>query len=561
MDMTSLSGLIDNPKNSRFLLVICFFSLTLLGGFVYESHHSYKAETKKAGIETENLSRVLQEHIDGSFQSTDLVLLELQNVIRRAKSDGVKFPNPAYNKLFLERRVKLPQIRSFKAVDKHGNYIIDDGGVQSDQNIKDREYFQFLQSSSDNNVYISKPVISKTNHIWVVILARKIFNEKGEFDGVILGSIPLSYFKDQFEKLDLGTDGLIGLFDFNLTNYVRIPWIAERVGKALPKTERYARFLASSEMVMSLESVSPVDQVRRILTTRKLTNYPYVVSVGVSVDQYLSEWKKRTTIYLIFLLAALIGFITFLFVYLWSQEELEAQRQQAIQASKLSSLGEMASGMAHEINNPLTIISALATRTKKNLQDPGVPLAKSEENLDKIVSTVDRIAKIIRGLRAFSRDSNGDVFSKKKVKDLVDMALELCQEKFRDKGIDIQLDILPDVEVECREVQIVQVLVNLLNNSSDAIAILPTKWVKITTEEKGDMVLFHVMDSGLGIKDEVVERMMMPFYTTKEIGKGTGLGLSISKGIIEAHQGKFYYHREDGHTSFIIELRKNLKKG
>ncbi|TDP52756.1 phospho-acceptor domain-containing protein [Bacteriovorax stolpii] len=532
----------------------------LLGGFVYESYNSYKTQIHKAETETENLSRVLQEHIDSSFHSTDLVLLELQHIIQRARSEGVKFPNEFFNRLFLERRLRLPQVRSFKAIDKNGNYIVDDGGLQNYKTVKDREYFQFLKNNPAVEMHISKPVISKTNHIWVVVVARKMLDKNGKFDGLVIGSIPLSYFKGQFEKLDLGKDGLIGLYDINLLTHVRIPWYVEQVGRTIPQSERYKNFVKSSDSLITTEAQSPVDGVKRILTIRKLSLYPYVVSVGISADQVLKEWKKRTVIYLVFMMMVVIGFAAFLIMYLWSQSELEAQRQQAIQASKLSSLGEMASGVAHEINNPLTIISALATRTKKNLRDPNVPQEKNEENLDRIIATVDRIAKIIRGLRAFSRDSNGDAFARKRVSEIVGMALELCQEKFRDNGIEIKLELGPEVEIECREVQIVQVLVNLLNNSLDAIQQFPVKWVKISVSETEEKVVIHVTDSGLGIKKEVADQMMLPFYTTKDIGKGTGLGLSISKGIIEAHEGKFYYRREDSHTSFVIELKKSLNK-
>lgn len=556
--MTSLAKIIENPKNTRFLLVNCFFFLLLIGGFIYESSHSYKAERKRAELETINLSRALQEHIDSSFQSTELVLLELQAVIQDAKKKGVRFPNNDINKFFLDRRLRLPQVRSFKAIDKDGNYIVDDGGVQSN-NVSDREYFKVLKEADNDDIYISKPVISKTNHIWVLIVAKRLVDSNGRFDGLIFGSIPLAYFKTQFEKLDLGLGGLIGFYNLDMTTHVRIPWKEEYISRTIATKERFRRFLTSEESLILSDAVSPVDQISRIMTFRKLSLYPYVVSVGLSTEQSLAEWKKRTFIYFLFLIFVCVGFSYFLLAYLGSQLEIETQRQQAIQASKLSSLGEMASGVAHEINNPLTIISALATRTKKNLQDNNIPLTKSEENLDKIVGTVDRIAKIIHGLRAFSRDSNGDIFSVKKVNEIIEMTLELCQERFKDNGIDIRLELLPLAEIECREVQIVQVLVNLLNNSLDAIQSLPTKWIKIVVFEKENSIGIQVIDSGLGIKEEVVERMMLPFYTTKDVGKGTGLGLSISKGIVESHQGKFYYKREDGHTSFVIELKKKMK--
>ena len=190
--------------------------------------------------------------------------------------------------------------------------------------------------------------------------------------------------------------------------------------------------------------------------------------------------------------------------------------------------------------------------------DKTISLDKSHENLDKIVMTVDRIAKIIKGLRAFSRDSNGEAFRYKKISEIVEMTLELCQERFRDNGIDIKLALNVDVEIHCREIQIVQVLVNLLNNSLDAISALPDKWIEISAEEVGGKVIVQVTDSGTGISEKMVEQIMLPFFTTKEVGKGTGLGLSISKGIIEAHEGKFYYKLNEGHTSFVLELKKYL---
>lgn len=552
-------GVIKNPKNSKILVATLLLGAAFLVGFLYECRVSYQMEKNRAMVETVNLSRVLQEHINGSFQSTDLVLRELQSDLNAHRQLG-PIDKTKYNKIFLERRLRLPQVRSFKAVDKNGEYIVDDGGLQNYSNLTDRVYFQLLKHSKDDDLVISRPVISKTNHIWVVVLARKLIDSNGKFDGVIMGTIPLSYFKNQFEKLDLGHEGLIGLYDTNLVTHVRIPWDDKNIGRKLTMSSRVKNFLESSSEYMSMDSTSPLDGVDRLVTLRKLGNYDFIVGVGLSVNQFMASWLKRTIIYFIFISLSFGVFSIFIFKYLWSQEELETQRHQAIQASKLTSLGEMAGGVAHEINNPLTIISALATRTKKNLKDSSVSIEKSEENLDRIISTVDRIAKIIRGLRAFSRDSNGDSFSNKRVSDIVEMALELCQERFKDHGVQIRVEWDSTVEIECREVQIVQVLVNLLNNSLDAIGSLKEKWIKISVQELEKTVLIVVVDSGSGINENIAEKMMMPFFTTKEIGKGTGLGLSISKGIIEAHHGKFYYQLDnEGHTSFILELKKSLK--
>ena len=115
--------------------------------------------------------------------------------------------------------------------------------------------------------------------------------------------------------------------------------------------------------------------------------------------------------------------------------------------------------------------------------------------------------------------------------------------------------IIPqDIEVKCRYVQITQVLVNLINNSIDALQNNPLKWIKIelTTQEK--TALLSVTDSGEGIPESISAKIMQPFISTKEAGKGLGLGLSISKGIVESHDGQLKYDSQSKHTKFTIAL-------
>jgi signal transduction histidine kinase len=561
--MNIFYSVIKNSKNSKILLVTLLIGSIFWGGFAYESYNSYKSEIHRAEVETFNLTRVIQEQLNGSFKSTDLILMELQKFVQENKIRSSSIVDPAkqkkLNQYFLEKRLSLSHMRSFKAVDKNGEYIIDDGGLQRYSNLYDREYFQKLKNSDSDVLVISKPIISKTNHIWIIALARRLVDSHGNFDGIVLGTISIDYFTRQFEKLDLREEGLVGLYDNHMVTHMRIPWNEKFLGKPMPMRPQIKDFLEGKEPFFTTRNRSGFDHVDRIMTTRKLGEYGLVVTIGISAENVLMEWKYRTITYFITTIILCGIFVSFLFIFLNSQEQFENQRQQAIQASKLSSLGEMAGGIAHEINNPLTIISALASRTKRNLQD-GLPLDKSIDNLDKIVLTVDRIAKIIRGLRSFSRDSNGDAFSYKKVSEIIDMTLDLCQQRLRDNGIILKIEHIPDVQIECREIQIVQVLVNLLNNSLDSIADCPDKWIELTVRDLRTKIEITVIDSGAGIDDGILDKIMMPFFTTKDIGKGTGLGLSISKGIVDAHNGKFYYRLNKGHTSFVLELNKHLSK-
>ena len=99
-----------------------------------------------------------------------------------------------------------------------------------------------------------------------------------------------------------------------------------------------------------------------------------------------------------------------------------------------------------------------------------------------------------------------------------------------------------------------QVLLNLINNSFDAIQGQESAWIRIHGQSSGGKFILRVSDSGSGIPDEVVDKMMNPFFTTKPVGKGTGLGLSVARGLINEHGGELSYELFEGHTSFVIEL-------
>jgi signal transduction histidine kinase len=135
--------------------------------------------------------------------------------------------------------------------------------------------------------------------------------------------------------------------------------------------------------------------------------------------------------------------------------------------------------------------------------------------------------------------------------------VELCTERFRQHNIDLVIDpIEPGLYVECRGVQIAQVLLNLLSNAHDAVDGARERRVRIAVDNDDRDVRIAVSDSGPGIPPEIRARIMEPFFTTKEIGKGTGLGLSVSKGIAEAHGGRLALDPEARETRFVLTLRR-----
>ncbi len=236
--------------------------------------------------------------------------------------------------------------------------------------------------------------------------------------------------------------------------------------------------------------------------------------------------------------------------------EQEKHRSQMIATAKKVALGEMASAMGHEINNPLAIISGkvsiLSEKSKKNILDKQY----LEDSLMVVQRTVDRIVKIITGLRNLSRNSDDDPMIETPVASIIENTLELCYQTFKHTNIELKVEMESNLTIFGRAAQISQILMNLLNNAFHAVQDHDVKWVLLKIKELDDFIEFRVSDSGPKIPLEVQEKMMQPFFTTKSFGKGTGLGLSISLSIAKSHNGELYYNKNSENTEFILKIPK-----
>lgn len=236
--------------------------------------------------------------------------------------------------------------------------------------------------------------------------------------------------------------------------------------------------------------------------------------------------------------------------------EIEHLRYKQLITSKMTSLGEIAGGIAHEINNPLTIAVGIAEKLKRHAEANRITPELVLQSSEKLHSITDRITNIIKGLKSFARDAEQDAIITYSLSQIILDAQPYLEAKLKKLNIDFRTSIPKDFLIECRPVQITQAIVNLVHNASDAIEHLPTKWISLEVEEEDKGIIIKLKDSGAGIPKIIADKIMDPFFTTKDIGRGTGLGLSITKSIIETHHGILFLDSHCSNTCFIMRLPK-----
>ena len=231
------------------------------------------------------------------------------------------------------------------------------------------------------------------------------------------------------------------------------------------------------------------------------------------------------------------------------ETELQAQHRQAletrermIQIEKLSTMGTMVGGVAHEINNPLMGILNYVEYAQEKATD-----SQSREALTAALHEIGRIKRLVSNMLIFLRAGNGENETCN-VQDTVGRTVELLEGEFKKSGILLTLDLNPDLPpLPCSAGSLQQVLVNLILNSRDAVAGQPEPHIWLKARQDNGKVVLQVCDNGPGIPAALIDRIFDPFFTTKPVGQGTGLGLSISRHLVEEAGGTLQPYKEKGY--------------
>jgi C4-dicarboxylate-specific signal transduction histidine kinase len=220
------------------------------------------------------------------------------------------------------------------------------------------------------------------------------------------------------------------------------------------------------------------------------------------------------------------------------EQELRDKQEQLVQAGKLATLGELTTGVAHELNNPLNNIGLYIGNVIDRVHLGQLDTEQVLADLEKAMDQVRKATEIISHLRTFGRAATITV-ERVDMDDVIERALSLMHEQLRLRAIEVELDLSPDeLVVLGNPIQLEQVFINLLTNARDALAEAPERRIRISSRLEGEEIQIVLADSGPGIAAEIQSRIFDPFFTTKEVGAGTGLGLSITYSIVKEHGGE-----------------------
>ncbi|QKK30054.1 sensor histidine kinase [Rhizobium indicum] len=236
-----------------------------------------------------------------------------------------------------------------------------------------------------------------------------------------------------------------------------------------------------------------------------------------------------------------------------TEQKLQAVQQDLVQANRLAILGQVAAGVAHEINQPVATIRAYADNARTFL-DRG-QTAPAGENLESIAALTERIGSITEELKTFARKGRGSA-EPTGLKDVIEGAVMLLRSRFAGRMDTLDIDLPPDeLQVMGNRIRLEQVLINLLQNALEAVAPKAGDGrVEVRTSTDAGMVTVTVADNGPGIPPEIRKGLFTPFNTSKE--SGLGLGLVISKDIVGDYGGRMEVASDSNGTRFIVQLRK-----
>ena len=386
---------------------------------------------------------------------------------------------------------------------------------------------------------------------WLYISTSPIFNESGEVIATVHATKDITERKKAEEALILNAERHRAILKTAMDGV----WRVSIEGRLTEVNDSYCGMSGYSEkelLTMSVSDLEVIDSPGDIKT-----RIQKVVTKGQ--DRFVTNHRRKDGS--IFDVEISIKYQTYdggsFIVFIHDITEHNKLMEQLMAQDRLASIGQLVSGVAHEINNPMTSVIGFSELLLEKELPPDI-----KADIEIINSEAKRTTKIVQNLLTFARQhSEGKALMN--IQENIDRVLALRNHEQTVNNIQVNtrfVSHLPQIMANSSQLQ--QVFFNLIINAEQAMLQVHNKGtITISTERVGDSIKVSIADDGPGISQENMKRLFTPFFTTKEVGKGTGLGLSISHGIIKDHGGKIYAKSEPGKgATFVVEIPINTKE-
>jgi len=439
-------------------------------------------------------------------------------------------------------------------LNKKNHYLKNNIQIQSELKTHPlKEIFNEFASQGKSSQKNQSKILHQVDKDYIYQITENSFSTREE-KHYIIGTIhDVTKLKEQDQLLNSvkkyleNSDFIFGQFDLDFC-----PIYFNKTG------HQHLKNLENEKSILEYYNKSSIESFKKEIDRIIFSKKPWSGNVTLNLSQNNEEVFFQKIYPIINVENKVESFITFI----EQLSDIKKVELKLIDSARLASLGEMASGIAHEINNPLSIIVGYSLNLIETLLETKIEnldITNIIEKLKKIETTSHRISKIVKGLRAMSKDQSHEPPKEILGKLLIDETLELCKSNLIKQNVNLNLEIDPNLILLCRSNQISQVLFNFISNSIDALDDFSKKnlekTITIKLYKKNNRSMLSVLDNGPGIPLEIRAKIMDPFFTTKDPRKGTGLGLSISRSIIESHGGSIKL--DDTYTQgakFDIEL-------
>lgn len=409
----------------------------------------------------------------------------------------------------------------------------------------------------------------KNGH-WVYILAKGRFSDWDKngrpirFSGTHLDVTEYETNKDLLastsERLDLALSAAnFGVWDLNL--WTKRLLFDHRMLKIMNLNESdaiylddWAKLIHPEDRVSFIEKFGIAKDTQQKFDTefRIITNDGDIKYLRVISNFQSSEGKKKN-------IERIVGIAWDITNQVLIGQELKLQSKVAQHNAKLASIGQLAAGVGHEINNPLAIIKGFLSVIHKEVLKNPVDITKVLSFLEKTLIASDRISNIVSGLRNFSR-SDQDQHYHFNVNDLLNETVSLLKEIYSKEGVQLTCEFngLQNISIYGNRGKIQQVLMNIISNAKDSLNDHDNGQIQIISTPSDTSIIISIKDNGVGIDDSIKDKIFDAFFTTKEVNEGTGIGLALAHSIIRDHDGEISFSSQNNlGTEFIIKLPIN----